>query len=103
MRHRSQHISRLSDREIVERVISTIKSSARPGILLSVRALRDKVRGVSKTDFDATVMMLAERGLVVLHHHDFPYSLSETERRKLVEDGKGTHYVGLAIRHGVEL
>jgi hypothetical protein len=37
---------------------------------------------------------------VSLHHHDYPSSLSPSERDELVLDTHGTHYVGIAPRGG---
>jgi len=48
-----------------------------------------------KKDFDRAVLSLASQGKVALHHHDFPTSLSQAEREALVQDERGTYYVGV--------
>jgi hypothetical protein len=65
--------------------------------LLMIRELRSRV-GLEKKAFDESILELSRSGDVVLHHHDFPTSLSESERSMLVEDERGTHYVGIALR-----
>jgi len=67
-----------------------------PGALLSVRALR-AMRSIPKTRFDTSVLSLSRAGKIILHHHDFPASLPETERAELVQDEHGTYYVGIAL------
>jgi hypothetical protein len=64
---------------------------------LPIRELRARAR-LDKSDFDAAALDLSREGLVVLHHHDHPGSLSEAEQRALVRDASGTHYVGVARR-----
>jgi len=63
--------------------------------LVSIRELRRSV-SLAKSVFDKTVLSLASQGKVALHHHDFPTSLSQTERDALVQDERGTYYVGIA-------
>lgn len=67
------------------------------GALLSVRQLRAEA-GIDKQAFDKTALALSREGAVVLHHHDHPASLPESERSLLIRDAKGTHYVGIALR-----
>jgi hypothetical protein len=67
--------------------------------LLSVRKLRRRL-DLSKEAFDALAVSLAREGVVSLHHHDYPSSLSPSERDELVLDTHGTHYVGIAPRGG---
>jgi hypothetical protein len=57
---------------------------------------------LDKEHFDRLALELSREGIVTLHHHDFPASLSPSERTELVQDERGTHYVGIAIRrsHG---
>ena len=62
--------------------------------LVSIRELRRSM-GLEKDVFDRAVLSLALQGKVVLHHHDFPSSLSPEERDELVRDEQGTYYVGI--------
>jgi hypothetical protein len=82
------------------RVLSAVRELASrepPGTLLSVRAVRATVP-IEKARFDRAALRLSEAGKIVLHHHDFPASLSPAERAELVEDSRGTHYIGVALR-----
>lgn len=66
-----------------------------------VQDLRARVR-MDKPSFDRLSLELAREGIVTLHHHDFPTSLSDAERLDMIQDERGTHYVGIALRrsHG---
>jgi hypothetical protein len=67
--------------------------------LLSVRDLRARL-GLSKDQFDALALMLMRDGVISLHQHDHPMALSERERQQLVDNARGTYYVGIAPRSG---
>lgn len=81
-------------------VLAAIHEIARrepPGSLLAVRAVRGLL-SFDKARFDRAMIALANEGVIVLHHHDYPTSLPETEREALVIDAGGVHYVGVALR-----
>jgi hypothetical protein len=86
-----------SDRDAFLRALDDLTQKSPPGRLLLVRELRAEVP-IDKTRFDETALDLAREGAIVLHHHDFPSSLSAEERSELIEDARGTHYVGIALR-----
>lgn len=86
-----------SDRGIVQRALLQMASEKPAGTLLLVRELRDRVR-LDKARFDAAAIALSEGGAAVLHHHGHAGALSETDREKLIFDGQGTYYVGIAPR-----
>jgi len=65
------------------------------GALLSVRELRTRSE-LDKPSFDRAALELARQGRVSLHAHDHVGALAESERRALIEDGRGVHYVGIA-------
>jgi hypothetical protein len=67
--------------------------------LLSVRQLRARL-SFSKEQFDSIALELMRDGAISLHHHDYPASLAESERNELVQDARGTHYIGIAPRRG---
>jgi len=67
------------------------------GALLPVRELRCVVR-LSKERFDSTALLLAKEGAVTLHYHDHPASLPVSQRAELVQDDRGTYYMGIAFR-----
>ena len=67
--------------------------------LLSVRDLRARLK-LSKDEFDSAALALSREGVISLHHHDHPASLSDLEREQLVRDARGTHYIGIALRRG---
>ncbi|MES1175998.1 MAG: hypothetical protein ABUL62_16880 [Myxococcales bacterium] len=65
--------------------------------LLSVRDLRART-GLGKEQFDKLALDLSRQGVISLHHHDHPASLSDLDREQLVRDARGTHYIGIAVR-----
>jgi hypothetical protein len=67
--------------------------------LLSVRDLRARL-GLGKDQFDALALVLMRDGAISLHQHDHPMSLSERDRQQLVDNARGTYYVGIAPRSG---
>jgi hypothetical protein len=79
--------------------LTALSMESPPGALLPVRELRTR-SAMSKADFDAVALLLWKEGAISLHHHDHPDSLPERERRELVRDEHGTHYVGVALRSG---
>ncbi|TKC94592.1 hypothetical protein [Polyangium fumosum] len=87
------------DDEAVLSALLKLASREPPGSLLSVRTLRT-MQKLPAPRFDAAVLRLSGAGRVILHHHDFPTSLPEAERAKLVRDEHGTHYIGIAPRQG---
>jgi hypothetical protein len=82
-----------------DRTLSALRELSRQepvGTLFAVRRLRAAL-DLDKQRFDEAVLTLAQRGAVILHHHDLPQSLAEGERLGLVRDAQGTHYVGIAL------
>lgn len=67
--------------------------------LLSVRALRSRA-GLGKQEFDTIALELSREGVVSLHHHDHAAALPDAERAQLIQDGRGTHFNGIAPRRG---
>jgi len=65
------------------------------GALISVRELRAR-SGLDKASFDGAALELARQDCVSLHAHDHAAALIEAERRSLIEDARGVHYVGIA-------
>jgi hypothetical protein len=78
-------------------LIRRIEPGADRGALVGTRDLR-RAAGMDKTPFDRTVLELARQGKLSLHRHDYPSSLSSSERDELVADGNGSYYVGVALR-----
>jgi len=79
------------------KTLGAVSAANPPGALLSVREVRARA-GLSKAVFDALALNFAAKNLVTLHHHDFPSSLSASERAQLIKDDKGTFYIGIALR-----
>lgn len=67
--------------------------------LWPVRELRKRLP-LSKAEFDALALQLMAEGAITLHHHDHARAMPEAERSQLVEDARGTHYIGIAPRRG---
>jgi hypothetical protein len=85
------------DQSLVLSALEALTLECAPGALLSVRDLRARA-GLDKMRFDAAVVALAHSGHAMVHHHDYPFSLSEAERDALVRDEHGTYYVGIALQ-----
>lgn len=85
------------DRDVVLRAVADLAAEHESQGLLLIRELRARA-ALAKDQFDRVVLALASDGVVTLHHHDFPESLSAGERAELVSDPQGTHYVGIAYR-----
>jgi quercetin dioxygenase-like cupin family protein len=78
------------------------------GALVSVQELRREFPRVSKQEFDASVLDLARQGVLSLHRHDYPASLSVAELAGLVHSPvndswstdrfPGAYFCGVAIR-----
>lgn len=77
--------------------LNELTEASRTSGLLSIRDLRAQLP-FEKAVFDRIALELAKSGLVTLHYHDFPASLSESERADLVLDSRGNHFVGIAPR-----
>lgn len=72
----------------------------KPGeALWPVRELRKRLP-LAKEEFDALALQLMTEGAITLHHHDHPAAVPEPERSQLVQDARGTHYIGIAPRRG---
>ena len=68
------------------------------GALVPIRDLRRPTAGVDKSLFDDAIIKLAVDGLVNLHRHDWPASLTEEEKRGMVPDGRGGYFIGIVRR-----
>lgn len=86
-----------SDRTTFLEALQALARRNPDGALLPVRELR-KLLYLPKERFDATALSLAKEGAVTLHHHDHSASLSAEDRSELVQDERGTHYMGIAFR-----
>jgi hypothetical protein len=86
--------------QLIREGMVRVEPAAANGALVSLtvlrRGLRDEIPG--KDDFDQAVFRLAADGRVALHQHDFPASLTQTERNELVTDGRGNYFIGIAFR-----
>jgi len=80
--------------------IRQLEPGADRGALVGACDLRRAVQ-MEKTQFDRTVLELAQQGRLSLHRHDYPAGLSAAERDELVTDGNGSYYVGVALRRGL--
>lgn len=82
-----------------------IESGADNGALVSIRELR-KESGLDESTFDSLMSALSKLGVISLHTHDYPSSLTDKERAELlVLPGDGgmswngnLYFVGAAIR-----
>lgn len=81
----------------VIRTMKQIEPAATRGTLISVRDLRVAMPELSKTQFDKACLLEAKYENVSLHYHDYPASLTQTERDQMIFDGE-RYYVGIALR-----
>lgn len=56
-----------------------------------------KATGLSKSDFDATVLRFKEEGKLKLELHDFKSSLTDQDRETYVVDGRGNYYTAASF------
>jgi hypothetical protein len=92
-RPQSETVSPETERLILQ-TITQLQPPGQTRALVSIRELRRSMN-LPRKDFDRAVLSLASQGKVALHHHDFPTSLSQAEREALVQDERGTYYVGI--------
>jgi predicted transcriptional regulator len=88
------------DEQLLLEGMFQLEPAAAKGALVSVtrlwRLLKDKFP--DKQSFDQTALSLAEQNRVALHWHDYPSSLSQSERDELVRDERGNYYIGITLR-----
>jgi hypothetical protein len=82
------------DEELVLQSLRDAHLSEGQDALISVTRLRAVCHA---RNFDAAVIHLYEAGIVGLHYHDFPMSLSPQERAQLVEH-RGVYFIGIYLR-----
>jgi hypothetical protein len=75
---------------------------AEKGGMLNLSELR-KASGMSKKDFDDTVLKLADSGAFSLQRHNNPVMLSQEERDALVRGSHDSHFTGINLRAGYKL
>lgn len=85
------------DRGEVLRVVRGLIAREGHGALIPIRKLRGSIP-LAKDRFDAAVLQLYADDAIILHHHDYVGSLTDTERNELVLDRHGNYYVGVALR-----
>jgi|ERR1051326_8327151 hypothetical protein len=69
-----------------------------PGAAVTARALRARLIGVDKAEFDRAVIQLAEEQRVYVVRHDHGWGLPEAERGDLIHDGGTNLYVAVGTR-----
>ena len=92
-----------SPEEVGAAVLDMVRELARDprlGGFISLPELRERLqsRMADKDRFDRVVCELARRQVVELYPHDYPGSLSDEERARLVTDERGAFYNGLSLR-----
>lgn len=85
-------------RSILKGMLS-VDPEVKTGALVSLSELRAHLGAkMSKADFDAEVLKLADDGQIVLHRHVFPESQTPEELAGMVRDDQGNYFVGAAVR-----
>lgn len=82
--------------------MADLKPAARNGAVVSITDLRSASPLKGKA-FDDAVIDLTKRGVLALHHHDYPGSLSAEEKAGMLKvteaNGETNYYIGAAIRN----
>jgi hypothetical protein len=89
----------VDDRADVLQSVRALEAREGRGALIPIRKLRAALH-LNKERLDAALLGLYADDAVILHHHDYVGSLTESERSELVLDRHGNHYVGVALRGG---
>ncbi len=86
--------------ELIIEKIAELSAEGRTGGMVLVRDLRPALnfKITDKKIFDQAVLRLSREMKVCLYEHDYPSSLSEDERGKLVTDGDGSYYNAVSLR-----
>lgn len=86
--------------DLILRGMYDLDPAVREGATVLLRDLRRHMPAEYRRHeaFDPAVIRLAEEGRVVLHRHDQPSFLTDTERDELVRDGAGTYFTSIAHR-----
>jgi hypothetical protein len=86
--------------ELILERMSIVEPRAEEGALVSITELRNNLefQQIPKRDFDEAVLALRREWRVSLAEHPHTAALSSEELEKLVADGEGRYYNGLAIR-----
>ena len=82
--------------KLILEAMLTVETGALRGALCGCQAVR-QASGMEKSEFDRQVLAMAAAGMVSLHKHDWPSSLTNVEKQGMVH-ANGTYYVGFAIR-----
>ena len=67
------------------------------GHLVAFRRVRLACPELTKEDFDRQAVELSRAGIIAMHEHDYPHSLTDEARSQLVKFG-AEYYVGAEIR-----
>ncbi len=87
------------EHQILEQ-LRRLSADLRHGGLVSTRELRGTEPRFAHEHaaFDRALLQLAKDGRVWLYRHDFPASLTESERKAMVTDGRGNYYNGISFK-----
>ena len=103
-------LDEMAQRADEERVLVAVRAVAARhprGALLSAGEVRSALQPpLPKARFDAAAMRLSRAERLTLHHHDYPWHLSEAARADLIHDPEGSlggvpggvFYIGMAPR-----
>ncbi|MFH0351812.1 MAG: hypothetical protein ACHBMF_07790 [Chromatiales bacterium] len=100
----SPHVdSAVTEQDLEHQVLEQLRrlsADLRHGGLVSTRELRGTQPRFAHEHaaFDRALLGLAKDGRVWLFRHDFPASLTESERKAMVTDGRGNYYNGISFK-----
>jgi hypothetical protein len=86
--------------EIIFKTMIALKPTAAQGGLVYIPELRKALRGTfpDKGSFDQAVLQLAKLEKVQLQSHSLPSALTEDERVKMIDNGRGSYFMAVGIR-----
>ena len=100
----SPHVdSAVTEQDLEHQILEQLRrlsADLRHGGLVSTRELRGTQPRFAHEHaaFDRALLRLAKDGRVWLFRHDFPASLTESERKAMVTDGRGNYYNGISFK-----
>ncbi len=100
----SLHVdSAVAEQDLEHQILEQLRrlsADLRHGGLVSTRELRGTLPRFAHEHaaFDRALLRLAKDGRVWLFRHDFPASLTESERKAMVTDGRGNYYNGISFK-----
>lgn len=85
-----------TERDLI-RLMQRIDFRAARGALIPIRDIR-RSAGLPKIALDWLIVSASRKGLISLHRHDWPSSLTQAQRDEMIPSADGLYFIGAAIR-----